>query len=327
MTILSPPARRAIVVGAVIGNAACGSAGASAPLTDGGADARAPDGGDAGDDGDAGCEPIGAPNAWARWVMPNPATSGLPNPARYTVSDGGNEVVDEITGLIWQRTADPGSYTWDAAKQACACLTIDGAAGYRLPSRIELVSIADWTQAPSIDVAAFPGTPPESFWTSSVLAGDPGLGWLVSFDTGFATYGDMGYAYRARCVRGGVTTGPVERYVVANGTVRDTATKLTWQQEISSDTFPLADAASYCSSLALDGGGWRLPSIGELQTIVDESTNPSIDLVTFPATPSEYFWSSSPVVGDPSRAWTCFFANGSTYAFTLTKPRNLRCVR
>jgi hypothetical protein len=47
----------------------------------------------------------------------------------------------------------------------------------------------------------------------------------------------------------------------------------------------------------------------------------------FPTTPSEYFWSSSVVVDDPSRAWTCFFADGSTYSFAMTKPQYARCVR
>ncbi|HEV3191539.1 MAG TPA: DUF1566 domain-containing protein, partial [Polyangiaceae bacterium] len=73
--------------------------------------------------------------------------------------------------------------------------------------------------------------------------------------------------------------------------------------------------------------GWRMPALGELQTIVDESTSPSIDGTTFPMTPSEYFWSSSAVVEDPSRAWTAFFANGSTYSFDMTKPKSVRCVR
>ena len=84
---------------------------------------------------------------------------------------------------------------------------------------------------------------------------------------------------------------------------------------------------AYCSSLSLNGAGWRVPTIGELQTIVDESTNPSIDGATFPMTPSEYFWSSSVVVDDPSRAWTCFFTNGSTYSFVTTTAKNIRCVR
>jgi hypothetical protein len=70
-----------------------------------------------------------------------------------------------------------------------------------------------------------------------------------------------------------------------------------------------------------------LPSINELQTLVDETKNPSINLTVFPATPSEYFWSSSPVIDDASRAWTTFFTNGSTYSFAASSAKNVRCVR
>jgi hypothetical protein len=279
------------------------------------------------------CGTIPAPNGWARWVMPNPARSGLPNPASYTVSNSGNLVTDNVTGLIWQRNVDSRSHTWDEAKQYCACLTIDGVAGWRLPSRIELVSIADWTASgPSIDSNAFPNTPGDSFWTSSVLT-DPGLGWLVYFGSGFTSYSDMGSLYRARCTLTALTaqpssaSAPAGRYAIANGTVQDTQTKLTWQQVISTSLYTWADANTYCAGLSLDGTGWRVPAIGELQTIVDDSTNPSVDGAVFPMTPSEYFWSSSVVVEDPSRAWTAFFANGSTYSFVMTKPRNVRCVR
>ncbi|HEY2903286.1 MAG TPA: DUF1566 domain-containing protein [Polyangia bacterium] len=262
--------------------------------------------------------------------MPNPARSGLPNPTSYAVSASGNQVTDNVTGLVWQRTVDSGTFTWDDAKQHCACLSIDGVAGWRLPSRIELASLADWTIAnPSIDATAFPDTPSDSFWTSSVMVEDPGLEWLVFFGSGFTSYGDMGYPYRARCVRGQPpsTVAPSERYTVANGIVTDTQTKLNWQQALSTSLYTWADANTYCAGLSLSGAGWRVPTIGEIQTIVDESIGPSVDATVFPMTPSAYFWSSSAVVDDPSRAWTAFFANGSTYRMAMTTPEAVRCVR
>src|SRR5438128_5669991 len=75
---------------------------------------------------------------------------------------------------------------------------------------------------------------------------------------------------------------PAGRYTIANGTVYDTKTKLTWQQAIVAPPSSWSDAASYCASLALDGTGWRLPSAKELQTIVDESQrSPAIDPTAF----------------------------------------------
>jgi hypothetical protein len=282
------------------------------------------------DGADAACGTIPEPTAWTSWVMPNPVHSGLPNPASYTVSDSGNQVTDNVTGLVWQRSTDPRTFTWDEAKQYCACSTLDGVANWRLPSRIELASLPDWTTTgPSIDSNAFPGTPSESFWTATALSSDPMLAYLVYFANGHTSYSDLGYAYRARCVRSErpSATAPPGRYTIADGTVYDTQTKLTWQQVFPMSLYTWADATAYCTALSLNGTGWRLPSIGELQTIVDESTNPAIDLAAFPMTPSEYFWSSSSVVEDPSRAWTAFFTNGSTYSFVMTAQKNVRCVR
>jgi hypothetical protein len=275
------------------------------------------------------CGSLVAPSTWAGWVMPNPASSGLSNPASYTVNAAKTQVTDDVTGLIWQRNVDPGSFTWDDAKQYCACLTVDGVAGWRLPSRIELASIADWTKAsPAIDSVAFPDTPSESFWASSPLTGDPGLSYIVDFASGHTSYSDMGYTYRARCVRSPEgASAPPARYTIANGTVLDTRTLLTWQQMNPPEQYSLNDATDYCAGLSLNGGGWRVPGIGELQTLVDDSTNPSIDGTAFPMTPSEYFWSSSVVVSDPARFWTCFFSNGSTYSFFVTLAKNIRCVR
>src|SRR5437773_842091 len=74
---------------------------------------------------------------------------------------------------------------WEEANRTCACATIDGALGWRLPSRIELASLADWTTInPSIDTAAFPDTPSESFWSATVLSSDPMLAYLVYFANG-----------------------------------------------------------------------------------------------------------------------------------------------
>lgn len=285
-------------------------------------------GGTGGSPGD--CSTVSSPEGWANWVMPNPVRSGLPNPASLTVSESGNRVTDDVTGLVWQRNFDASAFTWDDAKQYCACLELDGLRGWQLPSRIELASLVDWTKtSPSIDASAFPGTPDENFWTASRVKTSPGLAYLVFFMNGHTTYSDVTYEYRARCVQPSAAA-PGPRYSIADGTVYDTRTRLTWQQAIPTSRYGWADAEAYCAELALGGDAsdaWRLPSINELQTLVDDATNPAIDLVAFPKTPSEYFWSSSAVIDDASRAWTAFFTNGSTYSFALTAAKNVRCVR
>jgi Protein of unknown function (DUF1566) len=302
-------------VGGATGGAGAATAGAADDATGGAAGERAD------------CAAVPAPNGWASWVMPNPLQSGLPNPASYTVSDSQNLVTDDVTGLVWQRKVADQTFTFAEAQQYCACLNIDGTGGWQLPSRIELASLVDWTAtSPSIDSSAFPMTADDNFWTASPVVTDPDLVYLVYFVNGHTTYATADYTYHARCVLS-APPAPAERYTIASGSVYDTQTKLTWQQPIPSSRYSWADAQSYCAALELDGGGWRLPSINELQTLVDEARNPSIDAAAFPMTPSEYFWASSAVIDDASRAWTAFFTNGSTYSFAVTAAKNVRCVR
>jgi hypothetical protein len=69
--------------------------------------------------------------------------------------------------------------------------------------------------------------------------------------------------------------------------------------------------------------------VKELQTIVDESRkSPSIDPTAFPSTPSDYFWSSSPLAGSSSYAWYVDFSYGNTSnGVGVSYATNVRCVR
>ncbi|MBN2575724.1 MAG: DUF1566 domain-containing protein [Deltaproteobacteria bacterium] len=121
---------------------------------------------------------------------------------------------------------------------------------------------------------------------------------------------------------------PAGRYTIANGTVYDTRTKLTWQQAVPSTTYTWANAKTYCAGLPLPGTGWRLPTAKELQTIVDESRSaPSIDTTAFPSTPSTWFWSSSPLAGSSLYAWYVDFFSGFTSVYDLSIAYRVRCVR
>src|SRR5258706_9474740 len=119
---------------------------------------------------------------------------------------------------------------------------------------------------------------------------------------------------------------PPTRYQVEeSGLVDDGATGLTWQQHVAptrvvdggvSQTYDWAEATTYCSAL---GSGWRLPSLTELQTIVDETReSPAIDVNVFTDTPPKgYFWTSSPQAGSADGgysgyAWYVSFFHGHT---------------
>jgi hypothetical protein len=266
--------------------------------------------------------------AFADWPMPNPPSTGLPNPQSYETGGTPGVVLDNVTGLEWQRAVDDRTLAWADAASYCTGLPLAGG-GFRLPSRIELLSIVDFTRdGPVIDPAVFPNTPSEPFWSGSAFIDDPANAWSVHFGfaTIFASSSRANLAFRARCVRRTATA--VDRYTVQAATVLDTKTKLVWQRDVSATPLAWSDARTYCTDLALDGGGWRLPSVGELQTVVDETrSGPAVDPKAFPSTPSDYFWTSSPLPRFESFAWTVYFGYGLSTFFDVAQPHLVRCVR
>jgi hypothetical protein len=123
---------------------------------------------------------------------------------------------------------------------------------------------------------------------------------------------------------------PAGRYTIANGTVTDNATKLVWQQTAAPATQTFSGAKSYCAGLALDGGGWRMPTVKELMTLVDFSVaapGPTIDTTAFPAAPADYFWTSSTLAANPSFGWSVYFYHGYTYYKSVATTYRVRCVR
>jgi hypothetical protein len=90
---------------------------------------------------------------------------------------------------------------------------------------------------------------------------------------------------------GAIDAGVAEASVTSD-VVMDNWTGLSWERMTSAIELNLAEADSYCAGL---GGGFRLPTLKELLTLVDPTAyNPSVDAMTFPATPSnDYFWSST----------------------------------
>jgi hypothetical protein len=137
--------------------------------------------------------------------MPNcqsDVTAGAPNLASYT-DNGDRTVTDNITKLMWQQEVPATTYTWAGAKDDyCPTLNLAGHNDWRLPSIIELASIADLGQSnPSINGTYFPATPPNYFWSSSPLAGSSSSAWNVDFHNGNPNYIGVSNPYNVRCVR------------------------------------------------------------------------------------------------------------------------------
>jgi len=293
--------------------------------------------------GAAGCAPaVGIAYSYACWPMPNPASSGLPNPSSYTdLGDG--TVKDNVTGLVWQKAVtSTQAFDWPTAQTYCTSLTLAGRA-WRLPTRIELLSLVDFTRTgPAIDTTAFPGVPGGKYhwtaspWVVSQIATKPQYSWIVNFSEGLTSNaGDRTQAEYARCVSSS-RPGPLPKLYtqVATGEVEDVETGLVWQQGDSTTMMDFASAAPYCAGLGLNGHTWRVPSIKELSTLVDETppitkVSPAIDTTTFPSTPANApYWSSTlfnKMAATAHDPWVINFEDGFT-EYTQTAGL-VRCVR
>ncbi len=130
----------------------------------------------------------------------------------------------------------------------------------------------------------------------------------------------------------GAGAPPGQYTTPGDGTVHDTKTGLIWQQALGDNPGgqSWSAAANYCGSLTLAALSWRVPSVKELKTLVDftvASPGPAIDATAFPNTPATYFWSSSPLAGDPSHAWYVNFVDGLTNYSSVGFTGRVRCVR
>ncbi len=120
----------------------------------------------------------------------------------------------------------------------------------------------------------------------------------------------------------------------AAGVVEDTATRLEWQDDYSDNggnikTSNWQGALDYCSALGLDSGGWRLPAIKELQTIVDASQYDScVTPGVFSYIEPEGYRSSTTTTYETSEMWGVSFLNGNIFNYAKSHPAGyVRCVR
>lgn len=131
---------------------------------------------------------------------------------------------------------------------------------------------------------------------------------FVSDDKGTATHKTTGLMW-ARCSLGQKWGG--------QGCSGE-PTLLTW-----------AEALKASAGLEYAGfSDWRLPNKNELEFIVEEScSQPAINRRIFPATPTQFYWTSSPYAGSAQGAWSVDFGYGTVSATVKTGKLPVRLVR
>lgn len=134
----------------------------------------------------------------------------LPTEARFIVLANFNSeaVLDQDTGLLWERSPSTARTDWKAARSSCLNKAIGGRRGWRLPSIVELTSLLDPSVQDS-DAMLPVGHPflnnPSGFYWSSSTDGEFSKAWHLHLSNGHVHMTSKASAFKVWCVRGGST--------------------------------------------------------------------------------------------------------------------------
>lgn len=287
---------------------------------------------------------------FAEWPMPDPAPQSKFKPS-YTATD--TVVTDNVTKLRWQRVM-PKTYpgctgrynfvgrphpqgsgcSWEEAKAYCARPELAeqlGGGEWRLPTKIELESLLNVSRVNAID-PLLDDFPIDKVWSATPIANPDGLklAWAVDFMAGYTMDSGRYSPGRVRCVSSAnAKGGNIPTLDAKFNTVRDLNTQLEWQSAIDSTTRSWREAVQYCEELELEGGGWRLPLLSELLTLVDPSRRlPAAYRKYFGFTQSDRFWTASEALNVRDAVFQVDFAVGGSHCTgTRADKHYVRCVR
>jgi len=218
----------------------------------------------------------------------------LPKSSSY-VNNGDGTISDEVTGLMWQKSMGD-KIVWESAMDEASSVTTGGYKDWRIPSLKELFSLIMYSgQVNGVNsVTMFIDTDyfDQPLGNTTVPHGREidAQTWSNNAYNGSIQNTDTQHSFGVNFVDGRVKCypqymGKYVRYVRGNslyavnqftdngdGTVSDSATGLMWSQKDSGKGLNWQEALAFCEHYELAGyTDWRLPSIKELNSIVDYS--------------------------------------------------------
>lgn len=116
---------------------------------------------------------------------------------------------------------------------------------------------------------------------------------------------------------------PAGRFVLTPATATDVVTNLTWRRDPSVAAMTLDEANAFCGALP---GGFRVPTLKELLSIVDWRRDPALDPVAFPTTFDLTHWTST---ADTNAEYRYVVSLGRGYpgVSPSTSQNVVRCVK
>ncbi len=111
--------------------------------------------------------------------------------------------------------------------------------------------------------------------------------------------------------------------------------KLEWQKFVNEKQFNWEESKTFANQLKLNGAGWKLPKLNELEGLVNKNYNHyeylypriSLNFVCFGNYMRFYFWSASPVIENNNNVWSVYFFDGSSRHSHKYFDLYVRCVR
>lgn len=279
------------------------------------------------------------------------AVAKCPGAADRFISAGPGLVRDRATGLVWPVDAGIGGFPmpWQDALRLTARLAAEGHLGradWRLPNRRELRSLVSYGAARP----ALPGGHPFQnvfsgwHWSATTAAPATAYAWYVHLEGGRMFYGKkdqdclcwpvagiclLPRTGQTRCFDaagqpivcpgtgqdGELRSGrpwPSPRFHQDATGVLDRLTGLRWAARADVGGGLVDWSEALAAARTFQSGGWRLPTINELETLVDADH-------AFPALPAghpftavgEAYWSSTTSAFDPAWAHALYLHKGA----------------
>ncbi|MCC6726209.1 MAG: DUF1566 domain-containing protein [Saprospiraceae bacterium] len=251
--------------------------------------------------------------------------------------NGNGTVTDTVTGLLWQQV-DGGEMTYESAQAYCDTLSLAGFTDWRLPTAQEAFSILNHgLNNPAMDVAAFPDTDAEYWWTGEQQFNNANKIWVTNAGGGIGNHlktetisagGTKRFHVRAVREMQAVPQPPAH-FTTLDSIVLDNFTGLEWQHFAAADSMGWEEALVFAEGLTQQGkSDWRLPNVKELESINDETTSqPSINTSIFEGIVAKKYWTSTTLNNQPTKAWF-MDARFGVVSYDLKTAKNLLlCVR